>query len=347
LLFLPVVALAVVVPACQPPGPRPPGYSAPAPAADGYLLCFWNVENLFDDVDNGRRSPGDRTYDPWFARNPDILQLKLSHLADALTALNDGRGPDILAVAEVESERAAQLLKDALNQRLGDEAFHYRTVLIDNKSSGRHIAPAIITRLPVRRGRTRLLGRRLRILEGHIVVDGKELVVVASHWTSRVRRRSEPGREKYGDQIYGRFKAMYLSNPRVDFLVCGDFNDDPEDRSVTQHLHAVGDREAVLNSGGADPLLLNVFADKDPAAGFGTHYDRGRWFLFDQVAVSPGLLDDFGWTCDPASATVINTLTRPRDRKGRPWRFGSPHDKHKRGFSDHFPITIRLRVKVP
>jgi hypothetical protein len=196
----------------------------------------------------------------------------------------------------------------------------------------------------VRRGRTRLLGRRLRILEGHIVVDGQDLVVVASHWTSRLRRGSAAGREKYGDQIYGRFKAMYLANPRVDFLVCGDFNDDPDDPSVTEHLHAVGDREAVLRSGDGDPLLFNLFAVRDPAKWLGTLYDRGRWFQFDQIAVSPGLLDDSGWTCDPSSAAVINTLVRPGDPKGRPWRFGSPHDKHERGYSDHFPVTVRLRV---
>jgi endonuclease/exonuclease/phosphatase family metal-dependent hydrolase len=345
LLLLPLAGLMTLVPAClPPPGPPPTGFPPPGPAPDGYLLCFWNVENLFDDRDDGRRGPGDRTYDPWFAHNPEILNLKLSHLAEAITKLNEGRGPDILALAEVENRRAAELLKDALNQKLGDEALHYHTVLMEEQGAGRHISPAVLTRLPVRAGRTRALGRRLRILETHIVVDHRDLVVVASHWTSRVRRGSEAGRAKYGDQIYGRFKAMYLANPQVDFLVCGDFNDNPDDPSVTQHLRAVGDREAVLNSGGQDPLLLNLFAAQSPPKWPGTHYDRGRWFHFDQIAVSPGLLDDIAWTCDTQSAAVVDTLSRPTDRKHRPWRFGSPHDKHQRGYSDHFPVTVRLRV---
>src|SRR5262249_37430872 len=158
------------------------------PDAGGYLFCFWNVENLFDDHNDNRKGPGDRDFDPWFANNPDILKLKLSRLSKALIGLNDGKGPDILAVVEVESVRAAELLRDDLNKRLKDESLHYQPVLMKNVSAGRHIAPAILTRLPVVKDKTRTLGRRQRILEGHILVDGKELIVIASHWTSRVRK---------------------------------------------------------------------------------------------------------------------------------------------------------------
>src|SRR4051812_24013141 len=35
-----------------------------------FLFCHWNVENLFDDEDNGRKGPGDKEYDPLFANNP-------------------------------------------------------------------------------------------------------------------------------------------------------------------------------------------------------------------------------------------------------------------------------------
>jgi hypothetical protein len=138
---------------------------------------------------------------------------------------------------------------------------------------------------------------------------------------------------------------MFMSNPKVDFLVCGDFNYNPDDPSVTEHLHAIGDRQAVLQSSGSNPLLLDLFAGKDSSGSWGTIYDRGRWSTFDQICVSPGLLDDSGWVCDPDSARVINTLVRPRDRKGRPWRFGSPRDQHERGYSDHFPVTVRLKVR--
>src|SRR5687768_3738614 len=142
------------------------GCNQPAPAMQPgeYLFCFWNVENLFDDQFDNRLRPGDKEHDPWHARSPEILQQKLARLSEALLKMNGGKGPDILAICEVESVRAAELLKDALNAKLADPS-KYKHVLMKEVDGGRHIAPAIITRLPVHADRTRLHGRRLRILE--------------------------------------------------------------------------------------------------------------------------------------------------------------------------------------
>lgn len=335
------------------------GCSQPAPAktevaADGYLFCFWNVENFFDDRDDHRNGDGDKEYDGWFARHPEMLQAKLDHLSEALIKLNGGKGPDIIALAEVESLRSAELLQQALDKRLSDESLHYKNLLMKDITGGRHIATAILTRLPVNRNKTQIHGRGLRILEGHIDINGHDLVVIASHWTSRLPRKKdgqtthgEDGRTKYGDQIYGVYKGMYLSNPQVDFLVCGDFNDTPQDEPVVKHLHAVGESDQVLQAPRDQPLLLNLFVGKNAKRGPGTIYNEGKWAIFDQFAVSPGLLDTEGWICDVESATIVNTLTRPGDRNARPWRFGGEKDNlrpDQRGYSDHFPVTVRLRV---
>jgi hypothetical protein len=52
-----------------------------------------------------------------------------------------------------------------------------------------------------------------------------------------------------------------------------------------------------------------------------------------------------GWSCDPDTAKIVNNLTA--DKKGHPKRFGSQHDKidlEERGYSDHFPVSVRLHV---
>src|SRR5262249_15573643 len=250
----------------------------------------------------------------WFARDPKALEQKLDNLCKAVLNMNGGRGPDILAIVEVESVRAAELLQEALNKRL-DPAQHYKHVLMKELTAGRHIAPAILTRLPVRADRTKLLGKRQRILEGHIHVNGHELVVVASHWTSRLSDEKGEARARYADQIYGAFQAMHKNNRHVDVLICGDFNDPPDAESVTQHLHATGSVGAVKKNG-APPRLLNLMAEKDPAQ-FGTHYYR-KWWIFDQLVVSPGMLDNAGWSCDPKSVHVENSLVRPGDKQRRP-----------------------------
>jgi endonuclease/exonuclease/phosphatase family metal-dependent hydrolase len=326
------------------------------PGPGSYSLCFWNVENLFDDQDDGRTGPGDRDYDPWMAGNPEVRETKLAHLCEVLLGqnLSGGRGPDILAVAEVESDRAVEMLQEALNRRLrdqiGDPKLFYTTILWENPGGHRNIGTAILTRLPVVKDRTRLLGKHLRILEGHVKVAGQELVVIASHWSSRISDKTGRTRGHYGDQIYGRFRAMYKRNPKVDLLVCGDFNDNPDDPSVTEHLRAIGD-EAAVREGGDPPNLLNLFASawKRGAASL---FNGAKPYLFDQVCVSPGLLDREGWSVDVASARVVEEMWysprgRYRDQK-RPNRFGGPRDKRPlsaRGASDHFPVVVRLSVR--
>jgi endonuclease/exonuclease/phosphatase family metal-dependent hydrolase len=337
--LLPFLAI-LLLPGCQ-------RLTNPATEAAGpgeYLFCFWNVENFFDNKLDGYSHQPDKEFDAWFAKDQAVRELKLKHLSEALLELNGGRGPDILAIAECETERAADLLRDALNKQLANKADPYRHVLYKDPHGGRHIATAIITRLPVQGDRTRLLGRRQRILEGRIEVNGHVLIVIASHWTSRIsekegEERKGHGRSDYGDKIYGEFRAMFARNPAVDLLICGDFNDTPDDTSVTEHLHAISDINMVR--GGFEPVLFNLFANKDPDK-FGTHYHR-HWFVFDQLVVSPGMLDDKGWSVDPESATAVRTLHKSNDRQKRPWSFGTP--KHgDRGYSDHFPVTVKLRV---
>jgi endonuclease/exonuclease/phosphatase family metal-dependent hydrolase len=341
---VPLAALACVLAGCFRAEPT----GAAGPPRD-YLFCFWNTENFFDDRLDGERREPDKNFDAWFANNPEILALKLSHLTSVLAGMNAGRGPDILAIAEAESERAARLLAKSLTEALPKQP-PYEHVLFRDPKGGRHIATAVITRLPVAAAKTQLHGRRLRILETHVTVNGHDLVVFATHWSSRVHNEGE-GREHYADIIYGRFHAMYKSNPKVDLLVCGDFNDNPDDKSVTEHLHATGDLRKV-KAGGAEPMLYDLFTEvweknrsKDNRDKVGSHYYRSHAYIFDHIVVSPGLLDDYGWTCLPETARIHRD--KFVNRKGEPLRFGTERDRGERGASDHFPVSVRLNVAGP
>lgn len=320
--------------------PTPPGQ----PAGPGrYQLCFWNVENLFDDRNDKRTGPGDREYDEWYANDPRALEAKLDHLTAVLLPLNDGKAPDILCVAEIESARAAELLLRALNQQLDDRKLHYSTVVYNDPAGGRNIGTAIITRLPVQTNRTTLLGQRQRILEGQIRVADRPLTIIASHWSSRISDKTGATRSRYGDVIHERFLRTQRADPAFDFLVCGDFNDNPDDPSVTQHLRAVTDR-SLLRDPNSQGLLFNLTARlwKDGQA---THFYGSTPYLFDQICVSPGLLDNDGWTALPDSVRIIPKMAT---RFGKPNRFGGANDRRpfsSRGASDHFPVVIDLDVR--
>jgi endonuclease/exonuclease/phosphatase family metal-dependent hydrolase len=342
--------LVLVLAGCLKPEDSPKA----AEASGDYLFCFWNTENFFDNKLNGWKREPDKSFDAWFARDREAFAQKLKNLTEVLAALGDGNGPDILALAEVEAEsQAADLLVESLNKAIKPATRPYEHILIKNPHGGRDIVTAIVTRLPVAADKTQLLGRRQRILEGHVEVNGQDLVVMATHWTSRVSDERGGGREKYADQIYGRYRAMYRSNPAVSLLVCGDFNDNPDDPSVVEHLHATGDLDKAKADGDPPPmydLFARLWADAK-TTGKGTHFYRGKAYVFDQIVVSPGMVNGKGgWQCKVDTAQVVtHRFVVPRGRnKGHPSAFGTEKDRTplgERGASDHLPVTVRLTVK--
>lgn len=341
-----VVALALILLGLwllRPTGPGPPPVPVPASTADGYLFCTWNVENLFDDRDD----PADRDADEtWFGAHPEAVTEKVGLLARALLLQNEGRGPDVLTVVEVENRRAVELLRDALNSVLPPDVPRYTGLVHRDNRSGRRIEPAVLTRLPVRDDRTRSFAP-LRILEAHLEgPGGAPLVVLASHWTSRIREGSEARRAAYADTLYQRARELTDSDPAADVLIAGDFNDEPGDPSVGEHLHALADPDRVRDASraGAPLRLLDLTARLDPARD-GTYYYKGRWEVLDHLVASPGLLDPSGWQVMPETVRVENSGSLRFGRDGRPWRFGNPGNTNPRGPSDHFAVTVRLAVR--
>ena len=229
-----------------------------------------------------------------------------------------------------------------MNAKLPTGATPYGEPLMHEVKAGRHIAPALLTRLHIDRDRSKGYGTS-RILEAHLKANGHDLIVFAAHWTSQLTDKDGSHREKYADQIYGRVTAMYKSNPKVDVLICGDFNDIPESPAVREHLHttALAAKSTMTDD---FPTLLSLMDGKDPKE-YGTHYYHGKALIYDHIILSPGLLDKEGWSCDPNSIhTVTEGLMHENAKHREPWRFGNEKDTHTRGYSDHFPVTVKLRV---
>ena len=340
-------------------------YYRPAPAAppvvttglnaDGtgdFLFCTWNVENLFDDRDDDRRTV-DETYDGPFATDPALREAKYDQICKALLGMNGGKGPDVIASVEVEGVRAGELLRDALNARLTDPDLHYKYLAVRDLDGGRHITPCVVSRLPVIDADTQMPASRLRILRTRLTVNGYDLWVITSHWTSQLRQRDgdngEDGRANYAAAITSSADELYRRSPATDLVVCGDFNDTPEADAVVHGLRATGVRAAVAPPTDP-PRLLDLMAGKS-ASQFGTLWYRGDPLIYDHICVSAGMLDDRGWSCDPDSVQTVRAgLVRPGASRPEPWRFGTPDPAvplTDRGYSDHFPVIVRLRVAAP
>ena len=327
---------------------RPEPVVGPPVPPGTVVFMFWNVENLFDDRDD-RRNSTDDPYDDWFATDAEARTLKYDHLAEVILRVNGGNGPDVLACCEVESVRAAELLRDTLNARLPAGVTRYGYVAMRELAgnAGRYMAPCVISKLALDDGRTRLLGsRNLRVLETHVVANAADLTLVASHWTSQLSddgKTQGKGRDRYAEVIYAEYERVVARDPAADFLVCGDFNTTPDSDPVAGELHMTADRAAVV-PGAVPPRLFGLLSGKSPAE-FGTLSYSGRSLIYDQVGVSPGLLDGVGWGCDPDSVAVLTEgLTRGRGRV--PWRFGNRGGPPTggRGYADHFPVVVNLRL---
>ena len=167
-------------------------------------------------------------------------------------------------------------------------------------------------------------------------------MVLASHWTSRLRGDSEGKREAYADVLYERVTELTSVDPSADVLLSGDFNDEPADPSLRDHLHTMGD-VAEVGAGGSPLKLLDLTERFDPARE-GTYFQAGRWEILDHIVASPGLLDPSGWLILPDTIRIESPVELRFGRNQRPWRFGGPGNPNPRGPSDHFALSVRLKV---
>ncbi len=320
----------------------------PAPQSENNSVAFmfWNVENLFDDRDDTRNSV-DEPYDNWFAKDAATRKLKLDRLVEVILKANDGKGPDVFAGCEVESLRAVELLRDALNAKLpvGAKKYEHLAMKELKPNAGRYLAPCVISRIPLDATRTRLIGTfNLRILETRLSLNDSELRLVVSHWTSQ---RSDDGtkrgtgRDRYASAIREEYQRLLKEKPDADYLLCGDFNTAPDSEAVTEQLRMTGNRDEAVK----EAKLFGLLSGK-PAEKYGTHF-YSKPLIYDQIGVSPGMLDAKGWSCDPDSVRVpTDGMIRDKSRARRPWRFGDKDENPLgRGYSDHFPVVVTLKVE--
>jgi endonuclease/exonuclease/phosphatase family metal-dependent hydrolase len=124
----------------------------------------------------------------------------------------------------------------------------------------------------------------------------------------------------------------------------GDFNDEPNDKSLTQGLHA--------QTIGYPPLpgiLYNLAGEYKGKIAKGTHKFQGRWGMLDQFIVSGDLLNaSKGFTTSISCFSVYSAsflLVKDDNYSGfEPFRtYKGPI--YAGGFSDHLPIVLDLEWK--
>lgn len=308
-------------------------------------VAFYNVENLFDTIDNPRKNDNDFTPKGKNGWNTKRYSNKISRIATVVKDLEQSlRIPlAVIGLCEVEN---FEVLQDLVN---GKELQHNDYgIIIHPSSDQRGLAVGFIYRKdlffpfydtiykvnflddPNTTTRDQLL------VSG--TVDRDTLHFVTLHYPSRFggQLRSEHKRLSAASvtrKIVEKLQNQY-SNPKI--IIFGDLNDTPFDKSVTRVLRA---KEHTTSSSD----LFNttyVLAQQ----GYGTIAYRKRWYMFDQILISTPLhRATYGYGYDTTAIfTSPKLILSSSKNEGLPFRTFEAGE-HIGGYSDHFPVYMILR----
>lgn len=323
------------------------------PSGTSVWVSFYNVENLFDPHDDPGKDDSEYLPGSELDWTSEKYVAKLDNLTQAVKAMNNGRGPDILGLAEVENLQTLEdwttmtelksrnyqfVIEEGPDPRGIDCAFMYDPAIFVYKS---HETKEIS--FPEE---SNYISRLVLKVDGEI--NGEAISFVVIHWPSRRggQEESESKRVAAAKATRDLIDQEWSEASGTDIIVMGDFNDDPFNKSVAEVLRSSTTNPAEL---GAGEFLNPVGALHDPES-IGTLTYRGSWNLFDQIMISKNLLDDEGeLEYVMGSAGIHNPEFMQVGGDGRskdmPRRGVYRGEFQERGFSDHFPVYVRLRVR--
>jgi predicted extracellular nuclease len=318
-------------------------------------IAWWNLENLFNHEkavrDSELKSKLKSELKGWSAK---VRDKKVSQLAHIIELMFNGNGPDLLGVCEVENEIVMERLANAINMpgrnyavvsHASDDARGIDTsFLLDTDQLS---VVSTHHQVVIKRSATRdIFWVRLRVN-----ATGAEFVAVANHWPARSAGQyaSEPFRILAGEThayiISGMLDKERGGEKTLPIISMGDYNDEPFNRSCQEYMLGSRDpgRVRYSRSGHMLNLMWPLMHGHDP----GTYLFGSNWNMLDQFLVSYGMLR----TASQVRANINSVeIFKPDILKasgGKPRKFSRPSAKKGvdlDGYSDHFPITVELKV---
>ena len=317
-----------------------------------YGVGFYNQENLFDTC----HDEGKRDYDflptgsyKWNAMKYNHKLNNMSRaLADMGTDVLPNIGCAIIGLAEVENSKALDdlIAQPALSAR------NYQYVHIEGPDR-RGIDCALLynpSLFSVKNTRLVPYVQKLKkdsafYTRGFLTVSGtladENVAVIVCHLPSRFSESFY--RELGAEQVKAIKDSLLNDDPNCKVFIMGDMNDDPIDKSMAGILKGKGNIKDV-NEGDMYNPWYNILVKE----GVGTLLYQGSWNLFDQILVTPNLLnkDD---KKDFSSLKFWKNQIFKRDYlfqtegkyKGSPKRT-TAGGVWLDGYSDHLPVVIYL-----
>ena len=305
-----------------------------------YTVAFYNLENLFDTVDDPNTFDDDYTAKGQFKWTKKRYFKKIKKLSSVMKQLGTDKSffpPALIGVAEIENKKVLTDLiysknlrnfhydfvqYDSPDDRGIDVALLYNKQLFEFLSSKVH--PLYIEDLEGKRDFTR------DVLQVTGNLNGERINILVNHWPSR--------RDGAEESEYKRMKASKLNrniiaqirkeNSDAKIIIMGDFNDNPTNKSI----------QNLIKDDFYNPMQRLL------AKGKGTLTYDDEWYLFDQIIFTKNFFDIKPNTHSFKYAEVFDRdflkIYRGKN-KGKPfrtyiWKW------YQGGFSDHFPVYVYL-----
>ncbi|MCW8960561.1 MAG: hypothetical protein OQK29_03290 [Ignavibacteriaceae bacterium] len=324
-----------------------------AQSQDTLFLASWNLQNLFDTVDDPQKNDEEFLPNGEMQWTKERLDKKLYNLARVIRSMNNGAGPDLLGVCEVEHEA---LLDSMIKKFLPD--LDYKTAYIESPDN-RGIDNGLIFKanefkvLNVQVDTVHISsGLPTRLIMGvNLLTDNNEKITVfVNHWPSRSggQIESEPNRIEAAKTLRYALDRIFKIEEDAQIFIIGDFNDDPINKSVLETLRAHPIKCDSLNAEfevESEGELFNL-SYKTYESGLGSYKYRNTWNLLDQIIVSGSLINgkEINYICQSFKVYKPNFMvTKSGVYQGAPFpTYGG--SRYLGGYSDHFPVISKFKI---
>lgn len=305
-----------------------------------YRIAFWNVENLFDILDDSLTQDDEFTPDGEKQWNAYRYEEKLKKISKTIQAMGGWNGIQVMGFAEVENR---MVLSDLVTNT-GLRSIPYK-IVHQNSGDLRGIDVASIydtstialSQCQFIKVKMPNLERPTRdILYLSLKIEDFSLHVFFNHWPSRYggKESSEPKRIEAARTLRIRIDSLLSADSTTNIIIMGDLNDHPGDRSVKDVLMEK-DTTQLIN-------LMSLLPKNE-----GTHQYRGEWAYLDQVIVSRSLRNGTnGLKLIPGPFVFREDFLLELNEKYQNMQPNRTYigPSYHGGYSDHLPIFVDLRL---
>lgn len=316
-----------------------------------YAIGFYNLENLFDTQhDEGKL---DEDFLPNGSYKWDSIKYtnKLHNMAQALSDMATTKLPKVgcavIGVSEVENDH---VLKDLCAQpALAARGYRYAHIegpdlrgidcaLLYNPALFTIENTTLYPYVQHLKDNPNFVTRGFLAVTGTLA--GERMTFIVCHLPSR--GNGPAYREQGASEVKALKDSILKSDPQRKLIVMGDMNDDPTNKSMYDCL---GAKESPAKVGDGDMFnpWYNIIKD-----GKGTLFYKGGWNLFDQIILSPNLVNrnnerDYSslkfWKNEVQRMPYLFQIEGAY--KGSPKRT-TAGGEWLNGYSDHLPVVVYL-----